>query len=562
MNVFVNTAKISLTQKDYVAEGGEGVVYRKGDIGYKIYHDPKKMLPLGKIKELSVISNPNIIRPVNVIVDACGNNIGYTMRFIKDSWAMCQAFTRPFRDRHGISHDMIRNIVLSLKEIFDTVHKADILIVDANEMNFLLSKDFKTVYGIDADSYQTKHYPCPAIMPSIRDWTITPPNWTEGSDWFSFACVSFQLFTGVHPYKGQHPTVKKMEEMMKANISVFDKDVKIPKVAYDFSVIPKPYLDWYKNIFVKGERTCPPQDFAGTPVYIAPVKIKKVGTGSLVVMTEIFLYDSDIVRFWVGFGQNIVQTKNRIWINKQQYGLGLKTIHGLGFTNSGKPVIAESSNEGKLNLYCIPDQKEIIYNCDCEEVNSCDGRIYFRNGDHVFELILTEVGNSIIASSKIAVNISSNSSKLFRGFVYQSLLGSVFISCLEKGGAAYQIRIPELDKYRFIDGSYENGVLMAIVEKNGRYNRMIFRFDENFSTYDIRIIADIQPQGLNFTVLDSGVCVSFTEEEKLELFSKKKDSKALKEIDDKSIPDGICLGKDSGVLLFSDGNKLSSMKMQ
>lgn len=49
-------AEVSLTKADFVAEGGEGQVYARGPIGYKIYHDTSKAIPLGKIQELSGIT--------------------------------------------------------------------------------------------------------------------------------------------------------------------------------------------------------------------------------------------------------------------------------------------------------------------------------------------------------------------------------------------------------------------------------------------------------------------------------------------------------------------------
>ena len=60
----------------------------------------------------------------------------------------------------------------------------------------------------------------------------------------------------------------------------------------------------------------------------------------------------------------------------------------------------------------------------------------------------------------------------------------------------------------------------------------VFRFDPDFQGYDIRKIENITPSGLNFTVLDSGVCVSLTEDEKLEVFSVSKGSTSIKSVED------------------------------
>ena len=42
---------IKLTQKDFIASGGEGSIYGLGNTVYKIYHDSKKMIPKGTLSD-------------------------------------------------------------------------------------------------------------------------------------------------------------------------------------------------------------------------------------------------------------------------------------------------------------------------------------------------------------------------------------------------------------------------------------------------------------------------------------------------------------------------------
>ena len=64
MDVFVaGKHKRTLTQNDFKAQGGEGVVYVQGGTAYKIYADPNKMIPTPKIEELARLTHSNIIRP-------------------------------------------------------------------------------------------------------------------------------------------------------------------------------------------------------------------------------------------------------------------------------------------------------------------------------------------------------------------------------------------------------------------------------------------------------------------------------------------------------------------
>ena len=71
--------------------------------------------------------------------------------------------------------------------------------------NFLIDRDMQHVLFIDVDSYQTAGFPATAIMDSIRDRHSS--TYSAGTDWFSFAILAFQMFVGVHPYRGKHATL-------------------------------------------------------------------------------------------------------------------------------------------------------------------------------------------------------------------------------------------------------------------------------------------------------------------------------------------------------------------
>ena len=185
---------ITLSQADFLAAGGEGMVYAKGQFAYKIQHDPKKMIPLAKIGELSAIQNPNVIRPLDVLLDGKNTPVGYSMRYIKKTVALAQLFPKAYRDREHLTPQMMLALVQKLQGLVVSVHQAGILIVDLNEMNFLVDEKHTEVYGIDTDSYQTKNFPATAIMDSIRDRHGKPNHFNHGTDWFSFAITAFQMF--------------------------------------------------------------------------------------------------------------------------------------------------------------------------------------------------------------------------------------------------------------------------------------------------------------------------------------------------------------------------------
>jgi len=141
-------------------------------------------------------------------------------------------------------------------------------------------------------------------------------------------------------------------------------------------------------------------------------------------------------------------------------------------------------------------------------------------------------------------------------------MGSVFVSLFTASRRGSQIRIPELDSFSIVDAKFTGGVLMTIITKGGKYHRQVFRFNEEDKTYDYRIINDISPTGLNFITLSTGVCLTVTEDEKLEAFSVKKGSAGVKVIDDSAIGSDMRLLIVNGKAGFERSNKVFKISLK
>src|SRR5260370_27240623 len=200
------------------------------------------------------------------------------MRRVPDAHVLCQLFNRAFRERHGITPEAMLRLVRKMREGVKHVHEHGILIVDLHEMNFLLDRALQEVLFIDVDSYQTPGFPATALMDSIRDRHAV--HFSRETDWFSFGIVSFQMLIGIHPYKGKHTTLDDLDARMRANISVLNPQVSLPKVCYPFSVIPPAYRDWYRAIFEEGKRVPPPDDLRPV-ILIAPTASPLSGSGQI-----------------------------------------------------------------------------------------------------------------------------------------------------------------------------------------------------------------------------------------------------------------------------------------
>jgi hypothetical protein len=551
-------SEISLTQKDFLASGGEGQIYVIGGTTYKIYSDPSKMVPLGKIQELADIKDPHVIKPEKVLFDPKSNKpVGFTSRFVHNEGALCQIFTRSFRDRNNVSHKDIAELVDGLQSIVRNVHSAKSLIVDLNEMNFLLGTGLKDIYAIDVASYQTPHYKATALMESVRDRHMKPGEFTFGTDWFAFGILSFQMFVGIHPYKGKHPQIKGLEERMLQNVSVLHKDVGIPQTCYPISVIPKTYLEWYKAVFEKGERTSPPSDIQ---VVVVPVKMVTTMGSAALDIHEIAAFDGLIQGVWDNsLGSVLVVTDKGIYHNGRKILDSTESIKGVGFTKGGKPVFG-----GVHGFQDAVTKDKVDCGLSFGDLMSYNGTIYLKNGDKIVALDLLEVGehSKVIAGTSVAANVLEHATKLFEGGAIQNLLGATYVSLFPTKGSHYQVRMPELDGRKILDAKFDGGVLMVLTAKNSTYDRLVFRFDENLSSYDTRVIADVTPAGLNFVTLDSGICVSLTEEEDLELFSAAKGSTKTRIVKDKALGGDMRLYKRAGKVVFTRGDKLFSLSLK
>ena len=567
MKVFIQgVGEQELTQNQFLAKGGEGSIYAKGNVAYKVYDDPKKMMPMAKMKELAVLDHPHIIRPESLLLDKKNTPIGYTMKLVKDTHALCQLFTKAFRQRNNITPEQMIKLVRVFQEMIAFVHSKHILVVDLNEMNFLADNTFKELYAIDVNSYQTPHYPATVIMDSIKDRHCNG-KFTEGTDWFSWGIVSFQMLIGIHPYKGKHPKFEhlapdaRLDARMEKNVSVFDPDTSIPHVCQPFDVIPPALKQWYLAVFSQGHRIPPPQDYE----VMGPVitKIKAIAGSNLFEIEELHMYTGNIIACHNSGGVRLVQTDTSLYVNKQNY-TSRKEDFVFGFTPKMNRAIAAYKKGDKVHILDIVQQVEHTLPMTADAVMGYGGRIYLRNGTDILELAFTELSDKFIPSLKPVGKVLDvlDATKVFDGVVFQNMMGRWIASIFPNSGECYQINLSELDDYRVIDAKYENNVLMVVGEKAGKYDRLVMRFGPGYSSHDMRKVENITYTGLNFTVTDHGACACINEEEKMEVFSNKKDSSTVKVYDDPAVDSDMTLFHDGTSILFAKGNKLYSMTMK
>ena len=124
--------------------------------------------------------------------------------------------------------------------------------------------------------------------------------------------------------------------------------------------------------------------------------------------------------------------------------------------------------------------------------------------------------------------------------------------------------MPELNDYRVTEAKYEGNVLMevGINKAEGHYNRFVFRFAKDSSSFDCRVIENIAPSGLTFTVTDAGIGICITEEDNVDIFSNRKDISSVKSIDGPEIKADMSLCHSGAQVRIAYGDKLHTFSMK
>jgi len=564
--------EVRLSKADFKAQGGEAAIYVTGSTAYKIYNDPQRAIPQAKILELSVLGQPNIIRPMDVVIDRQNNPVGYSMRYVGRSYSLCQLFPRAFRLRNNVTPETTLRLVRKLHEGVKHIHTKGILLVDLNELNFLVSEDFTEIYFIDVDSYQTPSFPATVLMESVRDRHAH--TFTVNSDWFSFAVVSFQMFVGIHPFKGTYRSSQnlpdkesRLDARMRANLSVLHAGVSVPASCLPFSIIPPNYLDWYRAVFEEGKRLPPPEN-AQSPVARSESVVRRNLRSRWFEITEIGEFGGEII--W--HDGVITITQEGVYFEGKEYPVPEFDVK-VAVTPRLRHLVAFFMDGSRLRFRDLTVDEDMSLDVEVEEFMLSQGRIYLKQRENILEVDFIEgspreqlarragLTQRILLGVRRAANATMKSTRMFEGLAIQSLLGANYASIPASPGICHQIRLLELDAYRILEAKLDGRVLMVVGTKEGRYDKLIFRFAADFSSYDLRVVPDCSSTNINFTVLDSGVVLHLTDEDNLEIFSRLKDAANIKVVQDAAMQGDVRLFHVGAQALIACGNKLYKIKM-
>jgi hypothetical protein len=511
-------ASVTLTPSNFVASGGEGSIYKRGTTTYKVYNQPRNDFE-EKVKLLSALRHPGIIAPQEPLYNKADELVGFTMPFVEGE-VLVRYFSNEFRNHNSYGISQTIETVKKTREIVAAAHSQKALIVDGNEMNYIMPLGGNPCI-IDVDSWQIGPYKATAIMPSIRDFHAA--SFTELSDWFSWAVVTFQLFVGLHPYKGKHPKfgLGSFTDRMKANVSVFNKGVLLPSTAREIKAIPANLLAWYESVFEHGKREIPPSNFESNNQPKVVQKTVYKGTEKI-QFTKMREFPSEIVRV---FECGVVVTKDRAYTKTSKLGLHLQTIFPVPFPKYDYHAIA---NQVGIFMACDSKRNEVVYldgdnytrmtsPMTADKFFSTDKRLFIvRDEDGLTEVEGVLVGGKHLTFPGKSWAGNSKSTFFGNGVAIYDALGTPFVILPDSSSGCLIVKEDGLKGMKVLAAKAVNNFVTCLVkDKSGQNFKIeLFYVNGRANSFSKQATDEVE---LNFAMKSNGVVASIIDDGELQL---------------------------------------------
>jgi len=284
MRVFVAGHSINLDPSKSIGKGGEADVY---DIGggraLKLFKPPDHPDYVGQpaeqqAAELRIRQHQQklrvfpqhlpqrVVTPIDLATNQSGSRIlGYTMRFLPNTEVLLRYANRGFRE-NGVPDNDVIAIFKDMHSTIDSIHGVSVVIGDFNDLNVLI-RDTEA-YFIDADSFQFGSYLCRLYTARFADPLLCDPRLShvelckphnQDSDWYAYCIMLFQSLLFVDPYGGVYSPKNPKDRIGHDarplhRITVFHPEVKYPKPARHFSILPDEWLEFFHLVFEKDHR--------------------------------------------------------------------------------------------------------------------------------------------------------------------------------------------------------------------------------------------------------------------------------------------------------------------
>lgn len=241
---------------DYVGFPNEQTAARER---IQVHQQKLKMFPKGL--------PGRVVVPEELATDQAGDIVkGYTFNYVQNAELLMRYASRPFREA-GITNDMVVKTFLDMHKTVAGIHAAKVVLGDFNDLNELIVNGTEAFF-IDADSFQFGAFLCRVFTGRFVDPLLCDPRATspmlvkphnEHSDWYAFAVMLMQSLLYVDPYGGVYKPKDLANKIPHdarplRRITVFHPEVKYPKPATPYGILPDDLLQYFHCIFEKDER--------------------------------------------------------------------------------------------------------------------------------------------------------------------------------------------------------------------------------------------------------------------------------------------------------------------
>ena len=290
MIAYLQGKKLNLNPTNSVGKGGEADIFDiGGDLVVKIFKQSNhpdlvgfpqdQVIAEARLKEhqQKLPAFPRnlpsrVVAPLHLATNKAGNKVlGYSMRFLKGYEVLLRYADRNFR-QSGVNNDLVIKTFKDLRSSVCAIHKAGVVIGDFNDLNIMVANG--EAYLIDADSFQFGPFLCavytekfvdPLLCDSANTRPVLAKMYNPESDWYAFNVLLMQSLLYVGPYGGVYKPADKNKRVNHATrplkrITIFDPEVKYPKPADHFSILPDELLQHFHQVFKEDKRAEFPED--------------------------------------------------------------------------------------------------------------------------------------------------------------------------------------------------------------------------------------------------------------------------------------------------------------
>lgn len=283
MDVYLRGKKVRVSPQASIGKGGEADIFDLGGgVALKLWKGPDHPDFAGAPEEaqgararLAVAQEKlpvfpknlpeRVIAPLDLATDKAGRTIlGYTMPLVAGAEVLLRLGEPAARRAAG--GQIVTRVLVDLLGTVAAVHRAGLVIGDFNDLNVLVRGTEARI--VDADSFQFGRFPCTVFTERFLDPLLCDPTaprpfpvrpFGEGSDWYAFAVMAMTTLLCVGPHGGVYrpkDPARRITESARPlhRITVFHPDVRYPKPAIPYGVLPDDLLHAFAAVFERDMR--------------------------------------------------------------------------------------------------------------------------------------------------------------------------------------------------------------------------------------------------------------------------------------------------------------------